>query len=384
MRLKHDPHAPQLLLVWRYDLFASKIVLYLFILAMFALAVGLGFALRQLVRRFRSGTKTSWGNLAVSVLEELPIPLLVLGAVYVTMRSMLLPGGYEQAASKLIFALVVLVVFFFINRVTGSFIHHVGLREPALERITQPAAFVVKLLSVILATVIILENLGIHLVAVWTTLGVGSIAVALGLQETLSNAFAGFYIMADQPVAPGDYVKLDTGQEGYVVRTGWRATSLRTLSNNLVYIPNSSLAKAVITNYSKPEERMSLVIPVSVSYGTDPRRVESLLLEIAREAARDGVDGLLPHPEPSVRLIPGFGASSLDFSLAVQLRRFVDQYFVQSELRKRILDRFAKERIDMPFPTSTILFDPLVTASITRHADGSSGGRSQASDLKWP
>jgi small-conductance mechanosensitive channel len=382
MRVTDIKHAPQLLYVWRYKFLASKIVLYLSIFGVLVLSFGLGYVLRRLVRRLRSGVRTSWGDLALVILQELPIPLLVLGAVYALMRTMLLPRGYEEAVSKLIFALVVLVIFYFINRVATTFIHHVALREPALERITQPAAFVIRLVSVILATVIVLENLGIHLVAVWTTLGVGSIAVALGLQETLSNAFAGLYIMADQPVGPGDYVKLDTGHEGYVVRTGWRATSLRTLGNNVIYIPNSSLAKAVITNYSKPQERMSLVIPVSVAHGTDPRRVESILVEVAGEAAREGVEGLLAEPEPSVRLIPGFGASSLDFSLAVQLRRFVDQYLVQSEIRKRIIERFAKEGIEMPFPTRTILLDRAVMESISRGKEKLPGAKSQASDAE--
>lgn len=157
---------------------------------------------------------------------------------------------------------------------------------------------------------------------------------------------------------------LDSGQEGYVVRIGWRATSLRTLGNNIIFVPNASLAKAVITNFSRPEDRMSLSIPVSVAYGTDPNRVERVLLEIAEQAARDGLEGLLAHPEPSVRFIPGFGASSLDFSLGVQVRRFVDQYLVQSELRKRIVARFATEGIEMPFPTRTLLLDKSLLESL--------------------
>jgi len=186
---------------------------------------------------------------------------------------------------------------------------------------------------------------------------VGSVAVALALQETLSNFFAGFYLLADRPVATGDYIKLDSGQEGYVVGIGWRSTSLRTLSNNLVVVPNSTLAKAVITNYSLPERQMSCSLPVSVAYGTAPQRVERILVEVAQEAARDGVEGLLGEPAPSASLIPGFGESSLDFSLNVQVRQFTDQYLVQSELRKRILERFGREGISMPFPTRAVQLD---------------------------
>ncbi len=224
-------------------------------------------------------------------------------------------------------------------------------------RVTQPAALVVRTLFALLGTIIFLENMGVTLTAVWTTLGVGSVAVALALQETLSNFFSGLYLLADRPVSPNDYIKLDSNQEGYVLRIGWRSTVLRTLGNNYVVIPNSTLAKATITNYSAPETQMSYTLPVSVAYGTDPNLVEKALLEVAQEALRDGLAGLLANPQPSVSFSPGFGESSLDFSLSVQIRQFTDQYPVQSELRKRIVKKFQEAGIDMPFPTRTLVLD---------------------------
>jgi small-conductance mechanosensitive channel len=194
------------------------------------------------------------------------------------------------------------------------------------------------------------------------------VAVALALQETLSNLFAGLYLLADRPVGPGDYIKLDSGQEGYVIRIGWRSTTMRTQSNNIVFVPNSTMAKAVIINYSLPELRISVSIPVHVSYGSDPSRVEKMLLEVTREAAQEGLAGLLLNPPPSVFLNPGFGDSSLDFSLNLNVRRFEEQVPVQSELRKRILTRFAKEGINVPFPTRTIGLDQATLESLQNSA----------------
>jgi small-conductance mechanosensitive channel len=199
-------------------------------------------------------------------------------------------------------------------------------------------------------------------------LGVGSIAVALALQETLSNLFAGLYLLADRPVSPGDYIKLDSGQEGYVVRIGWRSTTVRTLSNNIVFVPNSTMAKAIIINYSLPELRVLISIPVQVSYGTDPSRVEKALLDVTREAAQEGLAGLLLTPPPDVLLDPGFGDFSLDFSLRVNVRRLEDQNPVQSELRKRILARFAKDGIATPFPTRTVGLDQATIESLQSSA----------------
>lgn len=324
----------------------------------------LGLAIRSLLRRFTRKFHNTGLEFLFALLESLIIPLLVLTALYGALEFMTLPRHYELIGSKLIFALVVIVIFYFLAKVVILFLGRMGRKTPELERVAEPAAFVVKALFALIAIIIVLENLGIHLTAVWTTLGVGSVAVALALQDTLSNFFAGLYILADRPIRLTDFIKLDSGQEGTVTHIGWRSAQLRTLSNNLVVLPNSTLAKAVITNYSLPEPRMSYVLPVSVAYGSDIALVERVLVEIAQEAARDGVEGLLSTPAPFVRFIPGFGDSSLDFSLIVQVRQFTDQYLVQHELRKRIVERFKKEGIEMPFPTRTIQLDQSVLASL--------------------
>ncbi len=316
-----------------------------------------GFALNRFLHHWTRKFRGTWGELIFSLFESLPIPLLVLTAIYGGLESLTLPRRYEVIGSKLILAFVLLVIFYFPAKILILFLRRITQTNPSMERVTQPASFVIRAIFALLATIIFLENLGISLTAVWTTLGVGSVAVALALQDTLSNFFSGLYLLADQPVSVGDYIKLDSNQEGYVLRIGWRSTTLRTLGNNLVVIPNSTLAKAVITNFSMPEDRMALNIPVSVSYGNDPQHVERVLLEIARQAARENLEGLLTSPDPNVRFIPGFGDSSLDFTLGVQVRKFVDQYLVQSELRKRILERFQKEGIEMPFPTRTLVLD---------------------------
>jgi len=325
--------------------------------ALLVCALVVGFVLNRILHHWTKKFRDTWGEIVFALLESLPLPLLVLAALYAGLELLTLPLKYERIGTKLIFALLVLILFYFPAKVMILFLRRLGQRKPGLEQVAQPAAFLIRALFAILAVIIVLENLGVSLTAIWTTLGIGSVAVALALQETLSNFFAGLYILADRPVSAGDYIKLDGGQEGFVVRVGWRSTVLRTLPNNHVIVPNGTLAKAVITNYSLPEPRMAYVMPVSASYGTDPQRVEKVLLDVAQEAIRDGVEGLLAEPAPFVRFIPGFGDSSLDFSLIVQVRQFTDQYLVQSELRKRIVVRFEEEGIDMPFPTRALVLD---------------------------
>jgi small-conductance mechanosensitive channel len=212
---------------------------------------------------------------------------------------------------------------------------------------------IIKGIILAVGILILLDTVGVSITPLLTALGIGGLAVALALQDTLGNLFAGLHILMEKSIRVGDFVRLETGQEGYVVDIGWRTTRVRLLPNNLVVIPNSKLAQSVITNYDLPEKRMAVLIPISVSYDSDPERVERILVEEAKAAAKE-VPGLLGEPEPFVRFIPGFGDSSLDFTLICQVKEFVDQYLAQHELRKRIFTRFKQEGIEIPFPIRTV------------------------------
>ena len=172
---------------------------------------------------------------------------------------------------------------------------------------------------------VLLDSLGIQITPLLTALGVGGLAVALALQDTLSNLFAGVHLLADRPIRVGDYVRIADAIEGHVVDVGWRSTRVRMLANNVVIVPNKKVAESIITNYDMPERRMSLVLPVSVGYGSDPDRVEAVLTDVAVIAARE-VPGLLAEPEPFVRMNPGFGG----------LRAGVHAHLSGGELRRSV------------------------------------------------
>jgi PAS domain S-box-containing protein len=113
-------------------------------------------------------------------------------------------------------------------------------------------------------------------------------------------------------------VIMRTGQEGYVEDITWKTARIRMLPNNMVVIPNSKLAQSIVTNYYLPGKSMSLLIPISVSYRCDPEKIEQVLVNEAKKAI-GAVPDLLGDPEPSVRFVPGFGESSLDFTLTCHI-----------------------------------------------------------------
>ena len=212
---------------------------------------------------------------------------------------------------------------------------------------------VIKAVILALGLLIMLNGLGVSITPMLTALGVGGLAVALALQDSLSNLFAGMHLLMERPIRVGDYIKISSGEEGFVSDIGWRTTKLRQPSNNIVIVPNNKLSTSIITNYHMPVTNLAFPIQIGVSYSSDPEHVEKVLLDEVERAVGE-ISGLLPEPAPAVRFIPGFGPSSLDFTLICQVAAYSDQFLVQHELRKRIFKRFREEGIEFPFPTHTV------------------------------
>lgn len=198
----------------------------------------------------------------------------------------------------------------------------------------------------------VLQTLGISITPVLTAVGVGGLAVALGLQETLSNFFSGLQIVASGLVKNGDYIRLSSGEEGYVQDITWRNTTIRALANNMIVIPNSKLAASVLTNYNQPQREMAVLVPVGVSYDSDLEKVERVTVEVAKEVMQT-VPGGIPEFDPFIRY-HSFGDSSIGFNVILRGREFGEQYLVKHEFIKRLLARYRKEGIEIPFPVRNV------------------------------
>ena len=215
-----------------------------------------------------------------------------------------------------------------------------GLRFAPL---SEPRLLIAHRLLAAAFAVLVSDAVGISLAPALTALGVGSLAVALALQDTLSNFFSGLYLVVDKPVRPGDFVRIEPSYEGYVDSIGWRSTRLRTLGANFIIIPNATLSKAVITNYTLPTPHVASSVRVDVTADADVDRVEDALADEARRSL--DVPGMAEAPAPSVSLAPGFVDGGIAFTISFYARTFADQGAVQHALRKRVAARLKKEGI---------------------------------------
>lgn len=206
----------------------------------------------------------------------------------------------------------------------------------------------VRLTLYALGLLIVLNALGIPITPILTALGVGGLAVALALQDTLANVFAGLYLLAARQIKPGHFIRLEGGDEGYVHDITWRSTAVRTIYDNLIIIPNAKLASAVVTNYSLPQEHLLLRIAVGVDYDSDLDRVERLTAEVAREAVEEATRRKLDE-EPRT-YYQSFGEFSLNLVVFVRVRDYFEQYRVRHLFMKKLIARFRAEGIKLPFP----------------------------------
>lgn len=211
----------------------------------------------------------------------------------------------------------------------------------------------VRIVVFVLGGLILLDTFGVSITPILASLGIGSLAVALALQPTLENFFSGIQLVADKPVQVGQFIKLESGEEGTVVRIGWRSTWICQPNNNTVIVPNKVLVNSRVTNYFYPDTEMAVVVPVGVHYASDLEKVERVSVEVAKETLKECLGGVKGF-EPVVRYdkLSDYG---INFNVVLRASDFSSSALVKHDFIKRLQKRFAKEGIVIPFPTRTIV-----------------------------
>ncbi|HEY7391620.1 MAG TPA: mechanosensitive ion channel family protein [Bryobacteraceae bacterium] len=342
-------------------------------LAVFAVVVAVGYVCRRLILKALAAwckrTNSRIGRILTDALRAPLVIWILILAVHFSIQSSALPSRFTQWTLEPLRVLFVLSLTFMCMRFAGDLVRFSGAQIPGAVPVTTLTQTLAQLFVLIIGVLVILNQLHISITPILTALGVGGLAVALALQDTLANLFSGFYVTLAGQVRLSDYVKMDSGPEGYVSDITWRSTTIRTLGNNLIIVPNSKLAQAIVTNYSLPNKLMPVSLQVNVGYDADPAHIEQVLLETAREVARN-IPGMLHDPAPSVSFDPGMSESWIGVSLNYTVTEFAAQFAVRNELRRRIFERFRQEGIEVPFPARAIYVREHASAASTPNGDG--------------
>jgi small-conductance mechanosensitive channel len=322
-----------------------------------AIVVGsyiLGFLFKRYLfsRLEKMAEKSSWegDDLIVNMAGGMVVPWFFLVGCLFAVPLFPMPEDLRVVMLKVVKVLLI-VSFSWIAASVGA-----GLTQIYSRRFSIPSSSIfiniTRILILILGVLIALQSVGISITPMLTALGVSGLAVALALQDTLSNLFAGIHLLMSGQIRVGDYVSLSSGEEGYVSDITWRNTTLRQMGNNLVVVPNSKLSSAIIINYSLPDPLLSVIVQVGVAYDSDLEKVERVTTEVAK-AVMDSYDLDVETFPPFIRYHT-FGDSSINFSVIMKSKEFGDKFALRHDFIKALHKRYQEEGIEIPFPIRTV------------------------------
>ena len=353
-----------LTLDWAY---LSELLLMPTCILIVALMVGIALN-RLLNQKIERHLKIDEFNLDIKsiffrALRGIPINFCLMTGLYWIVNTSNLPEGLSRIFSYFLFGVIVFTLTRVLERTLSGV---VAMKLSNASNASQSTLLDTIFKTVIYASgaLIFLQYCGISVAPIITAMGVGGMAVALGLQETLANIFSGLQLILSKQMKVNDYIKLSTGDEGRVTDINWRFTTITPASDgSVVVIPNKTIAGSITTNYSKPRDDIVITIPIGVSYDSDLDQVERVTVEVARDVMQR-VDGYQPTWDdngvdrnplaPTVRFHT-FADSSINFNVFLHSTQFKAQFVLKHEFIKEITKRYREEKIEIPYPIRTVI-----------------------------
>lgn len=319
-----------------------------------ALLLGLVIERVILSRLRKLADRTEWrgDEIIIGALRGIITTLLVIIGLFFASYSLPLDQSWLSLLHKILKVLLILCGTVALSRIAVGFASLSTVGEAGQVKSASILVYIARATVYLIGVLVILQSLGISITPLLTALGVGGLAVALALQDTLSNLFAGIHILASRKVRPGDYIRLETGQEGNVVDISWRTTTIKAPANHLVIVPNTRVASSIVMDFDQPDKETIVTIGLGVGYESDLGKVERVTIEVAKSVQKD-IEGGVPSFEPVVRFTE-FGDSAIRFNVIMRARQFGDQFLLKHEFIRRIHERYHSEGIIIPYPIREI------------------------------
>jgi small-conductance mechanosensitive channel len=309
------------------------------------------------LRTLASQTKWEGDDIALAIVAKYTTLWFALAGFYAAAIAAPLSESVTIAVKTILFVIAAFSVTIALAKVATELVTQFARKQEGAFQATSMFKLMINSVTLIIGILIILKALRIDITPFLAALGIGSIAIALAIQDPLANFFSGLHIIASSQIRTGDYIKLDSGDEGVVTDISWPRTTIQTPSNNIILVPNKTLASAIVTNYHLQETQMSVLVDLGVSYDSDLEEVERITLDVAQDVMRDGAGGV-PDFEPKLRY-KNFGDSSIDFTVILRAADFNQQYLIRHEFIKRLFKRYGQEGIEIPYPIRTVYFKDL-------------------------
>ena len=313
-----------------------------------------------LAQRLSHHTETELDDLVFRAIRR-PVSLiiLVLGGYLAVIIPTDLTAGQRDVVNALFTAAAILAALVLITRLLSVsldwYISRLSVdQRSATAHILPILRKVAVIIVYAIGVMLMLDALGISIGPLIASLSLGGLAVALAIQPTLSNVFAGTYVATENVISPGDYIELEGGIAGYVIEVSLRSTRIRTWENQLVVIPNSRLAESIVTNYSEPTPPINVFLTCRVSYSSDLDRVEAVSRDVMARVLEESPHAVKDYG--SYFAFDTFGESNVDFWLFIQAKDRLASFELRSELVNELHRRFSAEGIVISYPVRVLQF----------------------------
>ncbi len=327
---------PLLFLLWVVPLLFAKKILFL------------------VIQRLAARTSTKLDDIFIQS-ANWPLSLIIVASFGFVLHHTM-PLGEQFSTVQMGFtAVLIIAIALFINQFL------VGLLEAYTDRfeILKTSGGIVRgfihFIILTLGFLVLLDTFGVSVTPILASLGIGSLAVALAIQPTLENFFSGIQLIIDKPIQIGQFIRLDSGEEGHVQWIGWRSTWIRLPDNNIVILPNKALVNSKIINYYYPDKEAIVKVTGGVHYNSDLDHVQKVAKEVAKEVLNEVPSGV-KNFDPVV-LFTQFGDYSIHFIVVLKVNEYTQGGLLCHELIKRLHTRFNKEGIVMPYPIQAVNYD---------------------------
>ena len=304
-------------------------------------------------------TETTLDDRILHVLGRYLPPISIVTSLWISLEAVY--PGLVLVANMSAFDLYLIVMLaiggFLISSLADSVLVWYGIElRPRKKAVHEKEVFpfvrnVIKIAIILVFIVFILQRLGFDTTAIITGLGIGGLAVALALQDTLANFFGGVHILIDKPFKEDDYIKVENSVEGTVKQIGWRTTRIHTPAGNEVIVPNSKLAGSTLENYSNPSELSGVSYTLGVDCKEDIDSVEGLMTDVLQRTAKK--TGMIDAPSIWVRF-DSFGDYALNFKFGYSVKGYVNRFAVLKEVNRELFYTFKKNDVSIPFPVRVI------------------------------
>ncbi len=270
---------------------------------------------------------------------------VVVSAIYFALVSIAAFQEYHGIFSNSYFVLIIFTIAYLVERITTHFIKrwlHVSNRRQ--QRATRFALRFVRLAIYIVALLGVLDYFEVEITPLIAALGIGGLAIGLALNDSLSNFFAGLYIVSASPIQVGDFIEFPIEKiNGYVEDVGWRATRLRTLYNTTLIIPNTRISQSIVVNTYLPNRQVEVPFEYAVPADMDLERIERVSIKIAKRLQKK-ISGAVRTFKPYMRYT-ALGEKTVTFNVVFGIEEYTARFLFIHEYIKAFKRQLEKEQL---------------------------------------